>query len=190
MPRRTAAILTAPVIALVSACSDTGSRPTVSVATVDPCPAATGSATSGPAFLDSSGRTLEDLAETPAGAGFADLELCRRTDEILLWWKGDVPAEAQAQIDALPVRVVVRVALHSSRELAAIEAGLDDNKDFWERSGFQIEQRTRRPGGAGVVVAVSGAPDGPAAAAIIAGRLGGDPPVEVVEAPLPDMRSG
>lgn len=167
--------------------SDTGSRPVESVATVEPCPVATGSATAGPALLDSSGRTLDALAKTPSGAGFADLDLCRRTDEILLWWKGDVPTEAQAQIDALPLRVVLRVAPHSSRELAAIETGREDNKDFWERSGFQIEQRTRRPGGAGVVVAVSGAP---AAAAIIADRLGGDPPVEVVEAPLPDTRSG
>jgi len=160
----------------------------VSVATVEPCPAATGPVTTGPAFVDSSGQKLEDLAKTPAGAGFADLELCRRTDEILLWWKDDVPPDAQAQIDALPVQVILRVAPHSSRDLAAIEAGLDDNKDCWERNGFQIEQVTRRAGGA--VVAVSGAPDGPTAAAIIAGRLGGDPPVEVVEAPLPDTRSG
>lgn len=90
--------------------SDTGSRPVESVATVEPCPVATGSATAGPALLDSSGRTLDALAKTPSGAGFADLDLCRRTDEILLWWKGDVPTEAQAQIDALPLRVVLRVA--------------------------------------------------------------------------------
>lgn len=127
---------------------------------------------------------------TRAGAGFADLELCRRTGGILLWWKGDVPPVAQARIDALPVGVILRAAPHSSRELAAIEAGLDENKDFWERSGFQIGSRTRRPGGAGIVVSVSGARDGPIAAAVIADRLGGHPPVEVVEAPLPDVRSG
>lgn len=147
----------------------------------DPCPAPTHPVLH-PSDLARSVGKIDRANRKDKRSGYTSLLLCGQTDEIIVFWKGKVPASMQETIDALDVHVEVRSAPYSSIELRRLQTRVWDDRRWWQEHGVELQGSSRPFTGTELVVEISGRHDFVAVQRLVDERYGRVPPVRVVKA--------
>lgn len=123
---------------------------------------------------------IRNLVENGAGEGFAGLQAAG--DVLQLWWKGTaVPASIQAVATKSPVKVEVKAAQYSKKELKSASTQLMKSDGI--KNGGQVHAVKLPFDGSGLTAVV-----GPGDSKVLAARVG--VPVQVVAEKMLDLEWG
>jgi hypothetical protein len=119
----------------------------------DLCPKATAPATASPALhaaIVKVERAAGVTDETGAGAlpGYVSVIQCTDTNELLVFWKGDLPKPVRDAIAEVELEVTVKTdAPYSAAELQGVEDKVWADKSYWEDQGVHLQGTNTREDG-------------------------------------------